>query len=105
MKAKARRGPRRYDYTKGSILRGITRLSVPAFGEQFTYNIETIVEVYWVGQLGSDHLAALSIAYMFLLFSRMVGFGIRVAGQALVAQQIGGEDGEKASLMAGQTIV
>ncbi len=103
--AQARRGPPRYDYTKGSIIRGITRLSVPAFGEQFTYNIETIVEVYWVGQLGSDHLAALSIAYMFLMFSRMVGFGVRVAGQALVAQQIGGGDGERASLMAGQTIV
>ena len=94
----------RYDYTKGSIGWAITRLSVPMCVEQVIRNFDGILEIYWIGRLGPEFLAATSLGFMTLLFLRAVGFGIRIAGQALVAQRIGAGDGEGASVVAGQMI-
>ena len=83
----------RYDYTKGSIGWGVTRLSVPMCVEQVIRNIDGILEIYWIGSLGPEFLAATSLGFMTILFLRSFGFGIRIAGQALVAQRIvAGED-------------
>jgi len=94
----------RYDYTKGSIGWGITRLSVPMCVEQVIRNIDGILEVYWIGRLGPEFLAATSLGFMVILFLRSFGFGVRIAGQALVAQRIGAKDSEGASAVAGQAI-
>ncbi len=104
MKTQTDRKRHLYDYTKGSIGWGITRLSVPMCVEQIIRNIDGILEIYWIGQLGPEYLAATSLGFMVILFLRSVGFGIRIAGQALVAQRIGAGDWEGASIVAGQTI-
>ena len=96
---------KRYDYTKGPIGRGLVVLSLPIFAELISWNIDTIVEIYWVGRLGSDALGAMSLAYMIPMMVRAVGMGIRVAGQALVAQRVGANDDEGAALIAGQCIL
>ncbi|MDA0998882.1 MAG: MATE family efflux transporter, partial [bacterium] len=104
MTTSASRTRSRFDYTKDSITKGIIRLSVPTFGEQIAWNIDGIVEIFWVGRLGPDSLAAMSLGFMFIMFLRAIGLGIRIAGSALVAQRIGGGDAEGASEAAGQAI-
>ena len=96
---------KRYDYTKGPIGRGLVVLSLPIFSELVSWNVDTIVEIYWVGWLGADALAAMSLGFMIPMMVRAVGMGIRVAGQALVAQRIGANDEEGAALVAGQCIL
>lgn len=96
---------KRYDYTKGPIGRGLVVLSLPIFAELMSWNIDTIVEIYWVGRLGSDALGAMSLGFMIPMMVRAVGMGIRVAGQALVAQRIGANEEEGAALVAGQCIL
>lgn len=93
-----------YDYTQGSIGWAITRLSVPMCVEQVIRNLDGLLEIYWIGQLGPEYLAATSLGFMIIMFLRSIGFGIRIAGQALVAQRIGAVDGEGAATVAGQTI-
>jgi len=95
---------RGYDYTKGSVGWAITRLSVPICGERILRNLDGIFEIYWLGRMGAEFLAAASLGFITLLFIRSAPFGIRIAGQALVAQRVGAGDGEGASVMAGQTI-
>ncbi len=95
----------RYDYTKGSIGWAITRLSVPMCVEQVIRNIDGVLEIYWIGVLGPNFLAASSLGFMTVLFLRSVGFGVRISGQALIAQRIGAGDSEGASIVAGQTIL
>lgn len=94
----------RFDYTKGPIAKGILRLSIPTFGEQLAWNIDGIVEIFWVGRLGPDSLAAMSLGFLFIMFLRSLGLGIRIAGSALVAQRVGSGDAEGASAAAGQAI-
>ena len=95
---------RGYDYTKGSVSWAITRLSVPICGERILRNLDGIFEIYWLGRLGAEALAAASLGFITLLFIRSAPFGLRIAGQALVAQRVGAGDAEGASVMAGQTI-
>ncbi|MAE06216.1 MAG: hypothetical protein CMH76_07760, partial [Nitrospinae bacterium] len=95
----------RYDYTKGSIGWAITRLSIPMCVEQIIRNIDGVLEIYWIGVLGPKFLAATSLGFTTVLFLRAVGFGVRISGQALIAQRIGAGDGPGASVVAGQTIL
>ncbi len=95
----------RYDYTQGPIRRGLVRLSVPVVFELILWNIDSILELFWVGRLGATALAAMSLGFMVISAIRSVGMGIRTSGQALVAQRVGAGDLDGASLMAGQTIV
>ena len=95
----------RYDYTQGSIRRGMLRLSIPVFFELLAWNIDSILELFWVGQLGAPALAAMSLGFMVLAFVRAPGMANRTAGQALLAQRIGAGDTEGASRLAGQMIV
>ena len=103
--AQLRSKARRYDYTKGPIGRSLVVLSLPIFAELISWNIDTIVEIYWVGRLGSDALGAMSLAYMIPMMVRAMGMGIRVAGQALVAQRVGANDEAGAAIIAGQCIL
>ncbi len=101
---KQEKSTRGYDYTRGSVGWAITRLSVPICGERILRNLDGIFEIYWLGQLGADALAAASLGFITLLFIRSGPFGLRIAGQALVAQRVGAGDAQGASVMAGQTI-
>ncbi|MDP6366420.1 MAG: MATE family efflux transporter [Nitrospinota bacterium] len=100
-----RAGRVRYDYTQGPIRRGLVRLSIPVIFELILWNIDSILELFWVGRLGATALAAMSLGFMVISAIRSVGMGIRTSGQALVAQRVGAGDLDGASLMAGQTIV
>ncbi|MBI1724552.1 MAG: MATE family efflux transporter [Candidatus Tectomicrobia bacterium] len=93
-----------YDYTRGSLGRGLARLALPSCGEQVAWNVDAVVELYWVGKLGPEYLAAVSLCFMMTFFIRAVPLGARIAGGALVAQRVGAGDDEGAALMAGQSI-
>ncbi len=96
---------KRYDYTKGSIGFGLFRLAVPSCLEPIAWNADILVEIFWVGRLGPEYLAAMSLSFMIIFFFRAIGFGIRIAGSALVAQRIGAKEPEQASHAAGQAFV
>ena len=93
------------DYTDGPIGRNVYLISMPIFFELVAWNIDSILEVYWIGRLGPSALAAMTIAFITLICARAGGMGIRVPAQALVAQYIGSGDKEKAALVAGQTFL
>ena len=96
---------KRYDYTKGSIGFGLFRLAVPSCLEPIAWNADILVEIFWVGRLGPEYLAAVSLSFMIIFFFRAIGFGIRIAGSALVAQRIGAKEPEQASHAAGQAFL
>jgi len=95
-----------YNFTKGRISRGVSRIAIPSCLENVCWNLDALVEVYWIGRLGgAEYLAAVSLAFMIIFFLRAVGFGFRTAGSALVAQKIGSGDDLGAKFAAAQTIL
>ncbi len=99
------RSAKRYDYTRDSIGPGLFRLAVPSCLEPIAWNADTLIEIFWVGRLGPEYLAAVSLSFMLIFFFRAVGFGVRIAGSALVAQRIGAGEPGRASHAAGQSFL
>jgi len=100
-----RRAHVRFDYTRGSLGWGLARLALPSCGEQIAWNLDAVVELYWVGRLGPEYLAAVALCFMVSFFLRAIPLGFRIAGGALVAQRIGAGDDRGAALAAGQSIL
>jgi len=95
-----------YNFTKGRVSRGIFRIAIPSCLENVCWNLDALVEVYWIGRLGGpEYLAAVSLAFMIIFFLRAIGFGFRTAGSALVSQKIGSGDTLGAKFAAAQTIL
>lgn len=87
------------------ILPTIFRLSWPIMvGEsmQLMYNL---ADTFWVGRLGAEFLAAITISFpiIFVIFS--VGIGFSISGIALVSQYTGAGQREKANLVTGQILI
>ncbi len=92
------------DHTEGSLLASIGVLALPALlmGLAGGAGFQTI-ELWFTGQLGPAGTAAYGVAQQALgQVPFLVGFGIAVAAQMLVAQLVGSQRIEEASRVAGQ---
>lgn len=78
--------------TEGPILKTLVALAIPIIGANLLQTAYQLVDAFWVGRLGSNAVAAVSISYPvnFLLISLSSGFGF--AGAILVAQYAGAKN-------------
>jgi Na+-driven multidrug efflux pump len=85
------KGPR-IDLTEGPIFKTLVRLAVPVTISMVMFTVYLMVDLYFVGRLGPDAVAAVSISgnafFIHLGFSTILGTG----GMALIAQAFGRKD-------------
>jgi putative MATE family efflux protein len=93
------------DLTRGSLHRAIWYLAPPMMLETGILNVAQVLDTYWVGQLGSAALAAVTISVTVRWVLNSLGNGLGIGGMALAARRIGAGDQEGASHAAGQTIL
>jgi putative MATE family efflux protein len=95
----------RIDLTEGPILKTLIRLAVPVTISMVMFTVYLIVDLYFVGRLGADAVAALSICgnafFIHLGFSSILGTG----GMALIAQAFGRKDYNHAAKVFKQSIL
>jgi putative MATE family efflux protein len=95
----------RLDLTEGQILKTLIRLSVPVTVSMVMFTVYLLVDLYFVGRLGPDAVAALSISgnafFIHLGFSTILGTG----GMALIAQAFGRKDYARAAAVFKQSII
>jgi len=95
----------RIDLTEGSILKTLIRLAVPVTISMMMFTIYLLVDLYFVGLLGPDAVAALSISsnafFIHLGFSTILGTG----GMALIAQAFGRKDYSHAAQVFKQSVL
>lgn len=94
----------RIDLTQGSILKGLLTLALPIIGANLLQTGYQLVDAFWVGQLGANAVAAVSVSFPvnFLLISLSSGFAF--AGTILVAQYAGAKNFKMVSHVASQTL-
>ncbi len=80
------------DYTTGNMLRAIASLSVPIVLANMLQSAYQIVDTFWVGRLGADAVAAVSLSFPVLFLFLSLGAGLAVGGSVLVAQSLGRKD-------------
>ncbi len=95
---------KKLDLTQGSIMKGLIALALPIIGANLLQTGYQLVDAFWVGRLGSNAVAAVSISYPvnFLLISLSSGFAF--AGSILVAQYAGAKQPKMVNHVAAQTL-
>ena len=95
----------RLDLTEGPIFKTLVKLAVPVTISMVLFTVYLLVDLYFVGRLGPDAVAALSISsnafFIHLGFSTILGTG----GMALIAQAFGRRDYGRAARVFKQSLL
>lgn len=92
------------DITNGDIRYNLFYLSLPIVVLNLLRTAYNIVDMFWLGQLSKNALAAITFAFPVIFFLISLGIGLAVAGSVLVAQNEGAGRKEEAEKTASQTI-
>lgn len=77
------------DLTQGSVIKSLLRLSIPIVMANFLQTAYQLTDTFWVGRIGTNAIAALSISFPIIFFLISLGTGFAVSGTILVAQYTG----------------
>ncbi len=92
------------DYTEGSIGRAITLLSIPMVLEMSMESLFGIVDVFFVGWLGSNAVATVGLTESLLTIVFGAALGLSMATTAMVARRVGEKNHEAAAVATVQGI-
>lgn len=89
--------------TEGPIIKSLVALALPIILVNILQTAYQLTDTFWVGRLGTDEVAAVSISFPIIFLIISLGAGIAVAGTILVAQFAGKEDTDTVNHTASQT--
>ena len=89
--------------TEGSILRALVKLSIPLILTNILQTAYNLTDTFWVGRLGSEAVAAVSLAFPIVFMIISLGSGMAIAGSILVAKRYGAKDADAVAHISTQT--
>lgn len=92
------------DFTKGSIMKALFGLAVPIVLTNLLHTAYQLVDTFWVGRLGADAVASVSLSFPLIFLLISMGSGFSIAGTILVAQYKGKKDERMIQHITAQTI-
>ena len=95
----------RRDLTQGPILGALLALALPIVGANLLQTVYQLTDTFWVGRIGAEAVAAVSLGFPVLFVMISLGGGLAVAGAILVAQYHGARDVPMVNRVAAQTLI
>lgn len=95
---------KRNKFTEGSILRSLVSLAFPIIMANILQTTYQLIDTFWLGRLGANAVAAVSISFPILFLVLSLGGGLTLAGTVLVSQYKGAEDQVEVNYSASQTV-
>ncbi|QZE14602.1 MATE family efflux transporter [Halosquirtibacter laminarini] len=93
------------DLTQGSISKALVKLAMPIIGMSFLQMAYNMLDMVWLGHVGSEAVAAVGTATFFTWLGVSVMLIAKVATEVGVSQRFGSKDIKGASLFTGNAIV
>jgi Na+-driven multidrug efflux pump len=93
------------DWTQGSIFRNLLSLSWSMIINEFLWGVGSIIDMIWVGRLGSDSIAGVGVAGIVVMLLMSSLFGLTTGTAALVARAVGAGNTADANHAAQQSYV
>ena len=90
---------------EGSILKTLWKLAVPIMIGNSMQVLYNLVDTFWLGKVGADAVASLSVGFPIIFLLISIGGGITVAGTTLVSQYKGAGDEKHTNKVASQILV
>lgn len=91
--------------TQGNLLRGLFKLAGPMFVSAVLQNVQSLIDLFWVGRLGSNSVAALAMSGTVLMLLFPIVIGMSTGTVAFVSRRVGAGRHDEASDAAGQSLV
>lgn len=101
----ANRHARHAQLVEGPIFRSLVTLAVPLILANVLQAMYQLIDAFWVGRLGGNAVAAVSVSFPVMFLSISLGIGFAIAGSTLIAQYFGAKDHASVDHVAAQTIV
>ncbi len=92
-------------FLEGPILRSLVKVAIPIVLANILQAGYQLIDAFWVGRLGVDAVAAVSVSFPFTFLTISLGAGLAIAGSTLIAQYVGAKNQKMVDHVAGQTIV
>ncbi len=91
--------------TEGSIIKSIIFITIPILIGNLLQVAFQITDTFWVGRLGEEAVAAVSISFPILFLVMAISGGIGLAGAVFVSQYKGNKNQDKVDHVTGQTLL
>ncbi|MCK5023803.1 MAG: MATE family efflux transporter, partial [Candidatus Aenigmarchaeota archaeon] len=101
---KRMKGMREKDLTKGSIFKTLFILATPIILAMSLHTAFNIIDTFFIGMLGSEHLAAISVTFPVVFIFIAIASGLAIGSTALVSQAIGARKKKEANKIAAHSI-
>ena len=95
----------KYDLTEGNILYKLTMLSLPIMGMSLIQMAYNMIDMIWIGRLGSGAVAAVGTAGFFLKFGFAITALIFIGTGIRTSQSVGAKELKKANSYAETSII
>ncbi|WP_018247532.1 MATE family efflux transporter [Orenia marismortui] len=89
---------------EGPVLSSIFKLSLPIMVSQFMQTLYNLADTLWVGRIGANAVAAISISFPIMFLMVSIGIGLTIAGTSLIAQYKGAANHKKVEQVLGQLV-
>ncbi len=93
------------DFTKGSIRKAVFLLAIPMILEMCMESIFAVVDIFFVGKLGSVATATVGLTESILAIVYSLAFGLSMAATALVARRVGEKNYDGGARSGAQAIL
>lgn len=86
----------------GNMIQAILTLAIPVVINSFLQTMYNLTDTYWLGQMGTEELAAINLVSPVQNIVVNFGSGLTVAGSVLISQYLGAKRDDDARSMANQ---
>lgn len=91
--------------TEGSILKSLLSVSLPIILANILQTMYQLIDTFWLGRLGANAVAAVSISFPILFLVLSLGGGLTLAGTVIVAQYKGAGRQDQVNYSSSQTVI